>query len=320
MERGSLGALAAKGLVPGLKGGSRTVDISIILQLTIGGLAMGTIYGLIALGMNLIYNATGGLNYAQGSLVMISAYVSLSFSRWFTGIGHSMILAALCAIPTMGIVGAIFGRLLYEPIRMEKSSRFTLVALAAGILISETAPHIWGKLPHMLPRFISKASIRAGSLVFNTQSLLTIGVVSVSLIVLQTLLNKTQWGLMMRAVGQSKEVSSLMGIPVRRSIRLTFAASTMLAAIAGIMAGPIFYVSPLLLDLSTKGFAAAVLGGFSPRVSGALLAGVLIGLVETYSAFFLSSAYRDAWGFFFLICFLFVRPVGIFGEQHATKV
>ncbi len=294
------------------------MDISIILQLTIGGLAMGSIYALIAVGMNLLYNATGGLNWAQSSLVMLGAYMSLTFSTWFAGLQWPMLVSALCTIPVMGAFGAMFGYVLYEPIRME-SSRWTLVALAAGILVSEIIPHIWGTLPYMLPRFISKPCISAGDLIFDTQSLLIIGVVFAAIGILQLFLNKTELGLMMRAVGQNKEVAGLMGIPVRRLIRLTFAFSTALAAIAGMMAGPIFYVSIMLLDVGSKGFAAAVLGGFSPRVSGVIIAGLLIGLVESFASFFLSSAFRDGWGFLFLIAFLVFRPTGIFGEQSAEK-
>ena len=299
------------------------VDMSIMLQLTIGGLAMGSIYALIAVGMNLLYNTTGGMNWAQSSLVMLGAYVCLSFVRLFQGLGFGprpMVLSALFTIPTAGLIGALFGYLLYEPIRFKGYYHWLLVALTAGMLVSETIPLIWGALPYMLPRFIANPCIRVGTLVIDTQSLIVIGVVFAAIALMQLFLNKTEWGLMMRAVGQSKEVASLMGIPVRWSIRMTFALSTALAAIAGILAGPVFFVSIMLLDVGGKGYATAVLGGFSPRVSGVIISGLLLGLVEVFASFFLSSAFRDAWAFLFLICFLVFRPTGIFGEQRAEKV
>jgi len=292
------------------------VNVPLFLQLLIGGLAMGAIYGLIGLGMNLIYNATGGLNFAQGSLVMLGAYVGVTFSRT---LGLPVLPAAICALAVMATVGAVFGFLVYEPVRNVNPQRFMLAALASGIFVSEGIQIIWGKLPFMVPRFIAQPSIRYQGLVFDTQNLLILGVVLVAVGALSILLMKTQLGLMMRAVGQSKEVSSLMGIPVRRMIRVTFACSTALATIAGVMAGPIFFVSPLLANLSTKGFAAAVIGGFSPRVSGVILGGIIVGLVEIFAAYLISSAYRDAWGFAFLICFLLIRPRGLFGEQVAQK-
>ncbi len=295
------------------------MDISIILQLIIGGLAMGSIYALIAVGMNLIFNATSGLNWAQSSLVMLGAYVGLTFSRLFQWFQWPMVASALCTIPTMGVIGALYGYLCYEPIRYEGFERFLLVALSVGMLASEIIPHIWGAIPYMLPRFISTACIRVGAVVIDTQSLVVIGVVFTSIGILQLFLNKTEWGLMMRAVGQSKEVAGLMGIPVRKLLRLTFACSTALAAIAGIMAGPVFYVSIMLLEVGSKGFAAAVLGGFSPRVSAVIISGLLLGLVEVFASFFLSSVFRDAWVFLFLIIFLVFRPTGMFGEQRAEK-
>lgn len=289
--------------------------MDIFLQLVIGGLAMGMIYALIALGMNLIYNATGGLNYAQGALVALGAYMGVTFSH---GLHFPAWLASLCAIPAMAVLGGLYGFFLYEPVRSVKG-RFFLVAICAGVFIGETIPLVWGKLPFMVPRFIAQSAIRSGNLVFDTQSLLVIAVATASLCILHVLLTKTQLGLMMRAVGQSKEVSSIMGMPVRRSIRMTFAFSTAMAAIAGIMAGPLFFVSPQLIGLSTKGFAAAAMGGFSPKVSSVVLAGIIIGLVEVFSAFYISSAYRDAWAFLFLICFLLIRPSGIAGEKNAQK-
>jgi branched-chain amino acid transport system permease protein len=293
--------------------------MSIILQLTIGGLAMGCIYALIAVGMNLLYNATGGMNWAQSSLVMLGAYVALTYVRLFQSFKWPMLASAVFTVPTAGVIGALFGYLLYEPIRYKGYYHWLLVALSAGMLVSEAVPLIWGTLPYMLPRFISTSSIRLGNLIFDTQSLVIIGVVFATIGIMQLFLNKTEWGLMMRAVGQSKEVASLMGIPVRQSIRMTFALSTALAAIAGVLAGPIFFVSVMLLDVGGKGFATAVLGGFSPRVSGVIIAGLLIGLVEVFASFFLSSAFHDAWGFLFLIVFLIFRPTGIFGEQRAEK-
>lgn len=293
------------------------MDLAIFVQLLIGGIAMGIIYGLIGFGINLIFNATSGVNFAQGALVMLGAYMSVTFTNF---IKLPLILSAICAVAVMAVIGALFGFFVYEPVRAEKSHRFLLAAVAVSIFLTEVIQLIWGKLPYVVPRFIKKSSVRAGTLVFDTQNLCIIGVAVVCLFLIHLLLNKTQLGLMMRAVGQSKEVSSLMGIPVRWIVRITFACSTMMATVAGVVAGPIFFVSPLLADLSVKGFASGIIGGFGPRVFATIIGGIILGLVETFGAFFLSSSYRDAWGFIFLICMLLISPYGLVGEKRAQKV
>jgi len=292
------------------------LDISILLQLVVGGLAMGAIYGLIGMGMNLIFNSTGGLNIAQGALVTLGAYAGVTFTVFLK---LPVVPAAILTIAAMAIVGSIFGYLIYEPVRFAVPTRFMLAALGAGIFITEMAQIVWGPIPFVVPRFIRQSSLRFGNLVFDTQNLLILSVLLVVVAIIYMLLNKTQIGLMMRAVGQSKEVSALMGIPVRTIIRYTFALSTALATVAGVMAGPIFFVTPSLAVLMSKGFAAAVIGGFGRNVHGVIIGGFIAGVVEVFAAFFISSSYRDAWGFAFLILFLLIRPRGLFGEAAGEK-
>lgn len=294
------------------------MNVTIILQLLLTGVAMGFIYGLIALGMNLIYNATGGLNFAQGALVVLGAYAGVTFS---VTMKFPPILAAILAIAIMSAVGALFGFLVYEPLRYKNPSMFLLAAIGVGTFLTEVVQFdfAWGKIPYMVPRFISNPVLRKGSLLIDTQNLVIIVVATGCLVLLNLVLTKTQLGLTMRAVGQNKEVSSLMGIRVRHTIRLTFAASTVMATVAGVMAGPLFFVSPALSNLMTKGFAAAVIGGFGPRVYGVVVGGVIVGVVEAFAAYFLSSSYRDAWAFIFLIGFLLINPRGLFGEEHGEK-
>jgi len=292
------------------------VNLGVLVQLTVTGLAMGCIYGLVALGINLIYNATGGLNFAQGGLVMLGAYFGVTFTMLIefpTVVGYSI------AIIAMGFVGAAFGYLVYEPLRFANPRFFLIAAIGTSIFLVESVQLIWGKIPFMVPRFIKTAMLRKGSIILDTQNLVIIGGVIIVIVVLHMILTKTRLGLMMRAVGQDKETSTLMGIRVRNTIRITFATSTILGTFAGILTSPLFFVSPGMSIVMLKSVAAGVIGGFGSRVYGVVIGGLLVGLVEIYAAYFISSSYRDAWAFLFLITILVVKPFGLMGTQEVGE-
>ncbi|MDD4362960.1 MAG: branched-chain amino acid ABC transporter permease [Atribacterota bacterium] len=292
------------------------MNVGTLVQLTVTGLAMGCIYGLVALGINLIYNATGGLNFAQGGLVMLGAYFGVTFTSM---INFPSVIGYTIAIIVMGIVGAIFGFLVYEPLRFANPRFFLIAAIGTSIFMVEFVQFIWGKLPYMVPRFIKTAMIRRGSIILDTQNLVIIGGVMIVLFLLHMLLTRTRLGLMMRAVGQDKETSTLMGIRVRNTIRITFAVSTILGTFAGILCSPIFFVSTGMSNIMLKSVAAGVIGGFGSRVYGVVVGGLLVGLVEIYAAFFISSSYRDAWAFIFLIVILVIRPFGLMGTREVGE-
>jgi len=287
-----------------------------VLQLIAAGTAMGLIYGLIGMGVNLVYNATGGLNFAQGSLMLLGAYMGVTF---YILLGMSLIPSIVLAVLVMGVVGAIFGKLVYEPVRKRGPQMFLMAAIGAGIAIVEATQIIWGKIPYFFPRLISVSSLAIGGNIVDTQSLVILSCAIVILLGVLYLLKNTQLGLAMLSVGQSKEVAGLMGIRVGRTISLTFSLSTALAAIAGILVAPLFSVSPGIADIMIKGMCACVIGGYGPRVMGVIVGGVLLGVVENFAAFYVSSAYRDAWAFLILTIFLIVKPRGLFGREVAEK-
>jgi branched-chain amino acid transport system permease protein len=292
------------------------MNLVILVQLIIAGSAMGFIYGLVALGINLIYNATGGLNFAQGGFVMLGAYFGVTFTFF---IRFPNLIGYIVAIIGMALVGAIFGYLVYEPLRFASPRMFLIAAIGARTFLEEGAQLIWGKIPFAVPRFISTPMIQKGVLILDTQNLIIIVTSIIVLLILYMLFTKTRLGLMMRAVGQDKEISSLMGIRIRRIIRLTFAFSIALAGVGGILVSPLFYVSPGISGIMIKAIAAGVIGGFSPRIYGVVVGGLMVGLVETLAAFFISSSYRDAWAFLFLILVLLVKPWGFFGTEEVGE-
>ncbi|NLS45618.1 MAG: branched-chain amino acid ABC transporter permease [Firmicutes bacterium] len=287
-----------------------------ILQLTIAGIAMGLIYGLIGMGVNLVYNATGGLNFAQGSLVLLGAYMGVTFCMLLR---LPIIIGILLALVAMAGVGVAFGKLVYEPVRKQGPQMFLMAAIGSGIAIVEATQIIWGKIPYFFPRLISISSVKIGGSIVDTQSFIILLCSVLILLGVLYLLRNTQLGLAMLSVGQDKEVAGLMGIRVGRTISLTFSLSTVLASVAGILVAPLFFVSPSVADIMIKGMCACVIGGYGPKVMGVIVGGVLLGAVESFAAFYISSAYRDAWAFLLLTVFLLVRPRGLFGREVAEK-
>lgn len=287
-----------------------------VLQLAIAGIAMGLVYGLIGMGVNLVYNATGGLNFAQGSLLLLGAYMGVTFCMVLR---MPMIIGALLALVAMAGVGAAFGKLVYDPLRKRGPQMFLMAAIGSGIVIVEATQIIWGKIPYFFPRPVSVSAVSLGGSIIDTQSLVILACALAIVLGVLYLLRNTQLGLAMLSVGQDKEVAGLMGVRVGRTITLTFALSTVLAAIAGILVAPLFFVSPGMADIMIKGMCACVIGGYGPRVMGVIVGGVLLGIAESFAAFYISSAYRDAWAFLVLIAFLLVRPRGLFGREVGEK-
>lgn len=287
-----------------------------ILQLLAGAVAMGFIYGLCALGIVLIYKSAGVVNFAQGSLVMVGAYLAYTY---LVDLHLPMLLTILATILTMALIGIIFQRLAYWPLRHTDVINVVISTIGVGVFLNNGVYVPWGKAPLQFPELMPGNPVTIFGAVVPLQNI-TIIVVTILLLILQTLFfNRTWLGKQMQAVAQNQNTAALMGIRVPLMIALTFAYSTALGSVAGIFMAPLFYVSPNIASVLSKAFAATVVGGFG-SIPGAIVGGMFVGLAETFGAFFLSSAYRDAWAFALLIAFLLIRPQGIFGESVAEKV
>ncbi len=286
-------------------------------QYVVSGITSGSIYALIALGFCLIHSATGIINFAQGEFVMLGALITISLVKDF---GMSMCISTILAIIVVTLVGLALER---GPIRYSRTtSPLILIMITVGLSISlqGVGMLIWGKDVRTLPPVGGYKYIHILNASIIPQALLIIAVVAVLLSVLYVFLNKTIMGKAIRAVSESREGAYLVGIPVRSLITLSFGLSGAVGALAGILVTPLTtmsYQSGLMLGL--KGFAAAVLGGFSSLL-GSVAGGFLLGLMESFGAGLISSTYKDAIAFLILLGILFVRPTGLLGNVKMRKI
>lgn len=287
-----------------------------MLQILVSGLAMGGIYALVALGFVLIHNASGAVNFAQGDLVMIGGFIGVWAATRLPL--PAVLRAGVAGLLVVG-VGYVFQFVAYRPLRNRPGVTVFISTIGIGIAMRSGALLIWGPEPSSLPPFVGGVA-HVGSLVIAPQYLITTVAAMVLLVGLNLFLNGTQVGRMMRATAQDQEVARLVGVRVHRVVNLTFTLSALLAALAGFMLAPIFFLTPSMGNLLIlKAFTAVVVGGFG-SIYGAALGGVLLGVVEAGTAGLISTAYKDVITFAILIVFLFVRPQGILGETVAEKV
>lgn len=284
-------------------------------QILVSGLSMGCIYALVGLGFILIYNATSGLNFAQGELVMLAAFVFYSM----VATGAPYVGAALATIALMAVAGFVFQRLLFYPLRDRSFLAFIIVTIGFSIFARNLALLIWGPFPLKVPSFFDERAINIGSVVVAPEHLFIIAATVVVLALQYWAFFYTDLGRRLRATAQNAEVAQLMGIRASQMIAITFVISTLLTGIAGVLLAPIFLVDTEMgLNLILKAFIAVIIGGFG-SVPGAVVGGIILGLLEILVAVFISSVYKDAIAFLVLIFFLIAFPQGIFGEPIAER-
>mgnify|MGYP002777969564 CR=1 FL=1 len=289
-----------------------------ILQLVVAGVAIGCIYALIALGFVLIYKATEVVNFAQGDLMMLGAFVAFTFaSIW----GLSFWLAFPLAIATMAAFGAAFDRVVLRPIIGQPQVAAVLVTIAAGFVIRGAASMVpgWGTDTHALKAPFSDQVVRAGGVSVSSDHLAIIGLTAALCVVLYVFFKRTRVGIAMQASSQNQLAAYYMGIPVRRINTLIWSISAGVAAFAAVLLAPITFVHANMGFIGLKAFPAAVLGGFG-SIPGAIVGGLIIGLVESFAGFYLPEGFKDVAAYVVVLVVLIVRPSGIFAEQRRKKV
>ncbi len=282
------------------------------LQYLFSGLTIGVIYALVALGYNIIYNATEIINFAQGEFVMLGGlvavffYETLHFPLWLSFVG---------SVVVVGLTGLILERYIIRKARNQTILVLIIVTIAFSIILKGSAMLIWGKDPYSLPHFNSGAPFIIGGAVLQKQSLWIIGISLLIIIGLSLFFQKTYYGKAMCACADNPLAARIMGIPVRQMILLSFTLSAAIGAAGGVVITPLSlmeYDRGALLGL--KGFGVAVLGGLG-NFWGALFAGLFIGIAESFCAGYLSSGYKDAVALIALLVVLFVKPEGFFGRS-----
>lgn len=289
-----------------------------LLQIIISGIAQGCIYGLIALGFVLIYKATETVNFAQGELMMLGAFCGLGL---MTLLGFPFWLAVLSAISAMALFGVMVERVVVRPILGQPS--FSIVMLTIGIgyvargLIT-MIPTI-GTETHTLPVPYKDQAWNVGALVLNVEQLVVIAATAVLSALLYLMFRYTKLGVAMQASSQNQLAAYYMGIPVKRLNGLVWGLAAAVAAVAGLLLAPITFVHANMGFIGLKAFPAAVVGGFG-SLPGAIVGGMVIGLVESLSGFYLPEGFKDIAAYVVVLIMLVVRPNGLFGEKLRKKV
>lgn len=285
-------------------------------QLIVAGVGMGSIYALVALGLVLIYRTTNVVNFAQGDFPMVGAFL-LVLCLLYAGLPYWV--GILVSLAGMVVFGALFNLTVYYPLRNRSYLPVLISTLGASIFIQNTILASFGPHPANLPPLLPFRGFEIGGVFVDPQYLVII-VVSALLVVLQYLFfEKTYLGKKVQATAQDKEMASLLGIPVRWMIMLTFVYSAVLGGVAGVLVGPVIYFSiGMGTAIALKAFAATIIGGFGD-IRGAIVGGLGLGIIENLGAAYISVPYKDAFAFLVLFLFLMVLPQGIFGEKIAEK-
>ncbi|WP_286977548.1 branched-chain amino acid ABC transporter permease, partial [Candidatus Aquicultor secundus] len=282
------------------------------MQYLISGITSGSIYALIALGFTLIYNSTQLINFAQGEFVMLGGLITVSL---YTAAGLPLVLAIIIAIAIVTAIGVIFERLAIRPLRNSSIITLIIVTVGASILFKNVAMILWGRDPQTLPPFTGDKPIPVLGASVVPQTIWVVCILLVTVILLQVFYKRSIIGKAMKACSINPSAAQLMGINTSSIVMLSFAMSAAFGAVAGILITPISMTSYSVGSfLGLKGFAGAVLGGLDNPL-GAVVGGLLLGVLESLSVGVIDSGYKDAIAFLILLLVLFFKPSGILGAR-----
>ncbi|MDQ7842559.1 MAG: branched-chain amino acid ABC transporter permease [Armatimonadota bacterium] len=292
--------------------------MALLAQYLVGGLAVGSLYALVALGIVLLYRTSRILNFAHGDLATFGtfvAYAMLTALRWPFGAaaGGSLVVTA--------VVGAAFFFLILRPAREATLLGKIVITLGLALFLQGGVAVLWGTDTKTMPFPLSDVKVyRLGEVVVSQLSLGSVAVGLILLAGMYVLVQRTRVGLAMRAVSQNTVAAQVLGIPVRRIFTLTWGLASALGAAAGILLAPVTLLDPyMMLDPFLKGFAAAVLGGID-SMPGAALGGLLLGVVETLFGAYVSVKFKTTLAFLIIIAVLIVRPEGLLGREYKRRV
>ncbi len=294
------------------------MTIAEMVELLVGGLAIGCIYSLIALGLSIIIRATGVLNFAQGEVVMLGAMFGLATYRLVPLPFPALFVAgALFA----GVMAVIIELLIYRTLRVRRVPMVNIVisTIAMSILLQNGAQLVWGSEPIAYPRLFALEGLQLGPVRVAPQLVWIVVLALGMMLALQLFLRFTRAGLSVQAVAQDPEAAQLMGINLTRAVASTYGIAGILGGAAGVLLGSMFYASFNMGFLpGIKAFVAATLGGLG-SIGGAMLGGIVFGLIETFTATSISTAYKDAVGMVLLIVILLVLPQGFAGAMRRGR-
>lgn len=284
--------------------------MAVVLAQLANGVVLGSIYALMAIGYTMVWNVLAFINWAHGEVYMMAAFVTVTLY----GAGVSLLPAALLGVAGGTLTGVLMERIAYRPMRQAPKLNLLIGALGISIFLRNAAQLVWGPSPRRLPSPLLDRGLDIGVIHVSLQQVLILAVGVLAMALLQLFVRRTTLGRAMRAAAEDMETASLMGINTERVIVATFAIGSTLGGVAGVLIAPLYLVYPTMGVLAgLKGFTASVLGGMG-SVTGAMVAGLVLGIAESLGAGFISSGYRDAVAMVVLLLVLLVRPEGLFGH------
>lgn len=287
------------------------------MQFVYSGVTSGSIYALVAIGFNIIYNTTGIINFAQGEFVMLGGMFIYTF-LYIMNI--PFIFAFPAALFGAFVLGVIFERVFIRYVRVKTELNLITITIAGSIILRGIAMLIWGRDTLSVESFIPSKTIQLFDGTITSDSILVIGISLFISFFLTIFFRKTKYGKAFRACYEDKVAASVCGINVKMVITMSFGIAAFLGAVAGVAISPITYVTyndGVMTGL--KGFSAAVLGGLG-SFWGGIFGGIILGVSEAFFASIFPSGYKDAMAFLIILLILFFRPQGILGRKKATRV
>jgi len=293
------------------------MSLDLLFQYLVAGITYGTIYAIVAIGFNIIYNTTGIINFAQGEFVMLGGMLGVTLHALLP-----MPLAIAGAVIATMLVGALIEMLFIRWLRRPSVLRLIIITIGLSIAIRELALLLWGEGVRALPYFTGTAvsSLSIGDVHISPQVLWVLGLSAVMVAALNFFFARTLLGRQMRACACNREAAQLCGISAKNMVTLSFMLSAGIGALAGCAISPITYVQyDSGTSLAIKGFTVAILGGLGNSMA-AIAAGLLLGILESFSIWVMPAAYKDVIAISILLLILFVRPSGLFGNAEAARL
>jgi branched-chain amino acid transport system permease protein len=293
------------------------MSLDLFFQYLFAGITYGAIYAVVAIGFNIIYNATGIINFAQGEFVMLGGMISISLLQ-FMPLGYAIAAAVLITMVIGALIEILFIRWLESPSVL----RMVIITIGISILLRESALHIWGESIRSLPYFYGNeiSTFSLGSVHISPQVLWVLIACSVMVLGLNLFFKSTPLGREMRACAANRTAALLCGINARNMVTLSFMLSAGIGALAGCVMSPITYTQyDSGSALAIKGFTVAILGGLGNSMA-AVTAGILLGIIEAFSVSVVPLAFQDAIAITILLIILFVKPHGLFGSSEAARL
>lgn len=292
--------------------------MDLFLQFVFSGISMGAMYALVALGFNIIYNSTGIINFAQGEFVMLGGMLMVFFSATH---GWALLPALAASVIIVIIIGFLMERLCIRPLKNPSILVLIMITIAVSIILKALTMLVAGKESFFIREFSGEnTSIRIMGAALSTQALWVLGTLVVVVIGLVIYFNYTLSGKAMRACSFNRTAARLMGIPAKKMVMISFMLSAGIGAFGGAVVVPITQVDYQSGGMfGIKGFGAAILGGLGNNM-GAVVAGILIGIIEALTSGYVSSHYKNAVPLIVLLLVLFVKPSGLFGSETAGKL